>query len=76
MSFSYSAGGSRDETVSSLAKAPASDGFGSDLRDLLVKYLKEAADTPGLRYKVNAHGHSGAGSLLTLSATVGKENAE
>jgi hypothetical protein len=72
MSFSFRAAGTRDETVASLRDVAylTGDSLGGGLRDLLADHLNAAADTDGLRYEVTASGHSGDGSVLTLTATV------
>lgn len=74
MSFSYSAGGSRDQVVSSLNAVDFtqaySDQVGKGVRDLLVTHLGTADGNPDLRYDVQASGHAGTGAVLTLNVTV------
>jgi hypothetical protein len=74
MSFSFSAGGSRDEAVSSLQQLDFTqahaDTVGAGVRDLLVTHLGEADGNTDVRYDVQASGHAGAGQVLTLNVTV------
>jgi hypothetical protein len=63
MSFSFSAGGTRDETLASLAAAALSDD-GVRTRDLIVSFMEDAPDTQAgvrLRYQVQAYGHGSGG---------------
>jgi hypothetical protein len=74
MSFSYSAGGTRDEAVSSLDNLDFSqahsDKVGQGVRDLLVTHLNEADGNTDVRYDVQASGHAGTGQILSLNVTV------
>jgi hypothetical protein len=66
-----SAGGTRDQAVSSLKSATVSgDTVGGQLRDFLVAALEEADGNPDLRYDVSASGHGGPKAVLTMSASV------
>jgi hypothetical protein len=77
MSFSFSAGGTRSETLASLAKAthPASHAP-QQLVDLLIDMVGSgpevgAVDGREVVYSVSAYGHKQAGSLPTLSVSLG-----
>lgn len=74
MTFSFTAGGTRDQTLASLRKATSDVQVGLDLRDLLVTHLEESAsdglDSTPIRYDVSASGHGGHGQMLTLSVSV------
>ena len=74
MSFSFSAAGTRQQTIESLNKAQMyGDGLGEKIRDAIVVSLESAADKTGdtdLRYEVSASGHSGPGSATSLNVRV------
>jgi hypothetical protein len=78
MSFGMNARGTRDEVCASLDALTdaqlGNDGLGHDLRDLFVEYLTagtDLEDPSDQRYSVNASGHSGRGSVVTLTVTIG-----
>ena len=73
MSFSFTAGGTPEETLSSLrALTPEQLGFdvmAADMRDLLVKHLEGGSaklESDYQVYHVVARGHSGPGAAITL----------
>lgn len=73
MSFSFSAGGTPEQTLSSLkAFTPEQLGFdvmGADVRDLLVKHIEggsQKLESDYQVYHVVAAGHSGPGAAITL----------
>jgi hypothetical protein len=73
MSFSFSAAGTRDETLSSLrsyTRAQLGDGLGREVRDMLVRHLEDSEGRADLRYEVSAAGHSSQGGLLTCNVSV------
>jgi hypothetical protein len=76
MSFSFSAAGNRDETLSSLEKAQTNGNRLGDLaRDFAVTVVNEDQTEPDathdVRYSVSVSGHSdggvGSGSFVSLS---------
>ncbi len=74
MSFSFSAGGTREQAVGSLQgldfSQAYSDKLGAEIRDLLVEKLGDSDGNPDLRYDVSAYGHAGQGSILSLNVAV------
>lgn len=73
MSFSFTAGGTPAETLSSLkAITPEQLGFdvmGADIRDLLVKHIEGGSQNLESNYQVYhvaASGHSGPSAVVTL----------
>jgi hypothetical protein len=75
MSFSFSAAGTRDETVKSLRKLTVDDSLGAGVRDLIASGLELATDKGGaeslpVRYEVSAYGHSAGGDIFNLSVQV------
>lgn len=76
MSFSFSAAGTKAETLSSLSTPQASPD-GEAVRQLVISFLENAAeagatDNVPIRYEVSAYGHHSAdgGSLPSLSVTL------
>lgn len=75
MSFSFSTGGTKEETLSSLRKLDSfmlgNDGLGIDIRDLLVKRLEQTElPEPHQVYTVHASGHHHAGTPMVLLVRV------
>ena len=71
MSFSFSAGGSLDETLSSLNKDMS--GMSSDgkkVRELVLSFLEDSAKDARIRYTVAASGHHAPDGLPYLSVTI------
>lgn len=80
MSFSFGAAGSREEVLSSLFKLNnqnlGGDGLGAEIRDDITEAIEAGADPgPSQRYVINASGHSGSRSLVTLNVSVTVEPA-
>ena len=76
MSFSYSAAGTKDETLASLRAAHdgAPDGLGRDIAAALIGALETGPgsypDGTPARYEVSAYGHSSPDSLASCSVSV------
>jgi hypothetical protein len=79
MSFSFSEKGATKEGIVNALEALApgqlgQDPMGTDVRDLLVKYIQRSDEPPsGFQFEVQAYGHAGSveyNSLSTLSATI------
>jgi hypothetical protein len=78
MSFSFSAGGTKTQTLDSLAKITREQSRHTPqaLVDLLIDMVGSgpevgAADGREIVYSVSAYGHQAAGSLPTLSVSLG-----
>lgn len=81
MSFSFGAGGTKAETLSSLDKAKTS-GMTPDGQAVLALVTKvvedavaEGGDGTPVRFTVNAGGHTGAGQVPFLNITLSSEYA-
>lgn len=76
MSFSFSAMGTRDEVLAQLALSdPSGNKVGEAARDLVAAALEAEVYRPAgpgweYRFIVEASGHSGGGSPLSLNLTV------
>ena len=73
MSFSIFAIGDKDDIVKALENSDAvkRDGFGKELAELLAKHIGDSTSTHyRYAYCVEAGGHSGHGSPLSVSVTV------
>ena len=84
MSFSFSAGGTKAQTLDSLAKAPTShDQAAATIADLLTQMVgagpDESSDGKPIIYSASAYGHTAKGASkddwpslgVTLSVTTG-----
>lgn len=75
MSFSFTAGGTQQQAISSLVKVTHHDELGQAAADLLIKAVgsgpDEVVDEKRPHYSASAYGHSGHGSLPSLSVSLG-----
>lgn len=73
MSFSFSAAGTRDETLASLADETKTGRLSEDggkVRDLIAGFIGDGLDEwngKTLRYEVSANGHHAANSTPSLN---------
>jgi len=72
MSFSVAAAGTKEQALSSLAKANVNDNVVgvaaiAFATDLLKNDNSQSTDTQDIRYSVNVSGHSGEKSLTSLN---------